>query len=284
MKTGKSTAEFDMELNTDTCGPYDNAELTITLSIGFKQINPAGGADEGTYHSYGDATEPNKKIIKWTPGTWESWKTEFITSAQKYWSGRFWLINNFPSYTHDPFGLTYAVNGQIYVANVYCRLNLIGNDSDKGANNFVVEVVRLHPSERFFGSHSRLYDTRDTLPTEKARDTAGKPIMQRAHVHEVGHLLGLGHVDEGKANCPVSGDTNARTCYGVSDVDKRSVMGNGMELRVENAIPWRKSLVELTGLGAARTPTDWTAKLVRHYPRTLAEVEAKRLVTTKLKR
>jgi hypothetical protein len=62
--------------------------------------------------------------------------------------------------------------------------------------------VRLHSSENWFGSHSRLYDNRDTDSVEKGKDSAGKPIMPRAHVHEIGHLLGFGHVDEAGAALP----------------------------------------------------------------------------------
>ena len=39
MKTGMSTASYDMELDTDVCNHYSNANLTITLNIGFRQIN-----------------------------------------------------------------------------------------------------------------------------------------------------------------------------------------------------------------------------------------------------
>lgn len=82
-------------------------------------------------------------------------------------------------------------------------------------------------------------------------DQHGAPIMQAAHVHEIGHLLGLGHVDIGKPHCPVSGDTNARACYGVADVDKNSVMGGGIRLRDEHAMPWRRAIIQLTGVGSA---------------------------------
>ena len=59
-------AKFDASLSTDWANARNNAELTLTLRLGFRQINPAGGANAGTYNDYGRATEQLRKIIKWT--------------------------------------------------------------------------------------------------------------------------------------------------------------------------------------------------------------------------
>jgi hypothetical protein len=127
--------------------------------------------------------------------------------------------------------------------------------------------------------------------------------MQQAHVHEVGHLLGLDHVDVGKPHCLPSGDTNASACYGVDDKDMVSVMGSGMQLRIENAYPWREALRHfvledivastvrkpvsvLVGARLMSTPllllslaAVWPAKMQRHYPRIDAEMKANRSIT-----
>lgn len=145
-------------------------------------------------------------------------------------------------------------------------------------------MVRLHKSETWFGSHSRLYDSLDINLVQKGRDSKGNPIMQQAHVHEVSHLLGLGHVDIGKPHCPSTGNTNASACYGIKDADKYSVMGQGMQLRIKHANPWREAVTKITGKGSVSNTGDWTAKTNRHYPRTLAEVAANKDITTRLKR
>jgi hypothetical protein len=108
--------------------------------------------------------------------------------------------------------------------------------------------------------------------------------MQRAHVHEMGHLLGMGHVDEGKEHCPAAGNTNAAVCYGVADDDLRNVMGAGMTLTANLAKPWRRAMELLAGKGNAETPSDWESKMLRHYPRTMAEVTANRSITSRLMR
>lgn len=303
-KRTKNYARFDAELDETVCDRYNNANLTITLKLGFRQINPAGGAETGTYRDYGRATTPQRRIRKWTPGSWSLWKQNFVSTAQSYWNGKFWLVNNFPT-------LEFEDREVVYRHNIFCRFRLTAADATAGSvHHHVIDVVRLAADEPWFGSHERLYDNRDIDPTEKGRDSANRAIMQRAHVHEVGHLLGLGHAVEGSSACPVTSDTNAAACYGSSDHDMNNVMGKGMRLLPEHAYPWRKAAADITGKGTVRSPAtnrqwqeaanlvgalldttpvdvtskDWTAKMERHYPRTAAEVAANAAVTRRPQR
>lgn len=205
------------------------------------------------------------------------WKKDFLKSAQSYWHGKFWLVNNFPK-------LEFEHKSKRYRPNIWCKFKLLGGDADKDVRHHVIDVVRLHRTESWFGSHSKLYDNLDTNSVQKGTDSGSKAIMQRARVHEVGHLIGLGHVDIGKAHCPPRGNTNASACYGVADDDKRSVMGQGMELRYDHAMPWRKAAIQLLGVGLAATRTDWEPKRIQHYPRLPAEVLTKAAITAKPKR
>lgn len=291
MKKKLTFSKFDAELNTDCCDPYNNAELTLTLRMGFRQINPAGGAASGTYHDYGDATEPTRRIVKWSAAAWARWKRNFVSSAQAFWTGKFWLIN-------DCYSFPYTKGATTYYPNVWCRFDLVGNEATVAGNHHTIDVVRLAASENWFGSHSTLYDSRDTNRVRKATTSTGRRVMQRAHVHEVGHLLGLNHVDVGTPHCPASGNTNAAACYGIADNDMVSVMGSGMQLRPENAYPWRESLryfaldalnraianpVSVIALTApiASLMAVWPAKMQRHYPRTEAEVTAGTAITAR---
>lgn len=302
-KTTKNFSKFDAELDETVCDAYNNADLTLTMKLGFRQINPAGGAATGTFNDYNDPTATARNIIKWTPGSWMQWKTHFVRSAQRFWHGEFWLVNNFPVLEFEDKGIKYRHN-------IYCRFKLIGADANAGSTqHHVIDVVRLARTETFFGSHSTLYDSRDTVPTHKKSDSAGNKIMQRAHVHEIGHLLGMGHSAEGTASCPVSGNTNASACYGTSDFEMSSVMGSGMDLRAVHAFPWRMAIADMTGNGTIRTlsvnrsmatlvnqlpgmslsgtdftSNDWQAKMKRHYPRTEAEAKANAAVTMRPRR
>ena len=281
LKLGK----LDATLDTDVCDAHNNADLTLTLKMGFRQINPTGGADKGTYRDYGDPSGTPRKIIKWTASEWTKRKNNFCSSAQAFWDKKFWVLNNNGTFA-------YKAGSLIMVPNAYCRFKLEGSDASPGIHHHVIDVVRLDPSEKWFGSHWTLSDSKDTLAVKKATDTKGKAVMQRAHVHEVGHLLGLGHVDEGKAHCPVSGDTNAGACYGITDADKNSVMGSGMRLDAIHGEPWLTALAEFVkgeAKSSVYTPTAANVganvvKMKRHYPRSVAEFEAGQLILSQQKR
>lgn len=296
-RTTRGFAGFDATLDKTVCDKYNNADLTLTMKLGFRQINPAGGANEGTYHDYDDADETARRIIKWTPGSWERWKRNLVNSAQRYWNGKFWLINNFPV-------LEFEDEDILYRHNIYCKFRLIGENATRGSvHHHVIDVVRLHNSETFFGSDETLFSSVDTEEIEIVRDSSGNPIMQRAHVHEIGHLLGLGHAEVGTTACPVSSDTNADACYGTSDAEMNSVMGLGMDLDISHAYPWRMAIASMINRGTVRTPTenrstatsfslsgvsfqssDWTAKMIRHYPRTASEVATDMQITRRPRR
>jgi hypothetical protein len=107
-------------------------------------------------------------------------------------------------------------------------------------------------------------------------------------------------VDEGKAHCPVSGNTNAGQCYGIADVDKNAVMGGGMQLRLDNSSPWitaMQGFVKAEPVSSVYTipspsfmqmpqrfidiALPFAPQLKRVYPRTPAELEARKIITAR---
>jgi hypothetical protein len=72
-------------------------------------------------------------------------------------------------------------------------------------HHFVIDVVRLDPTETSFRYYAKLYASRDMVATSVRNDSRGKPIMQQTHVQETGRFLGLGHVDIGRPHCPANG-------------------------------------------------------------------------------
>lgn len=80
---------WDATIDSGMCDKYNNAELTLTLKLAFKQVNPAAGALSGVYHDYGDSRATARKIARWSPADSIAWKMSFIRSAEQFWKGKF---------------------------------------------------------------------------------------------------------------------------------------------------------------------------------------------------
>lgn len=265
MLTALTTPLFDARLDSSLLAPNRNARLTLRLRLALRQLDPAGGGERGYYPDYGDPAEPLRPIRRWSAAAWELWKRRFTQVVEGYWSRRFWLENNFSGLP----SLEFERNGYVYRSQIQCRLRLQLVSTPSSAHA-TVDVVRLAPGARAFGSHTALFSSRDLGLIRKDRTADGRRIRQRTVAHEIGHLLGLEHVDVGKPHCPPS-NTNAFACYGVDDVDVAAVMGAGMTLRTENARPWREMMIRMTGRGSLTHPHDWRASLIPLPPRLIGE-------------
>lgn len=272
MKTSTDTNLGQYLLDTDCCDPYTNAELTITLRLAFSQINPANNALSGKGV---DGEGKSHKIMKWGDRQWEYWLKSFVRTCRQYWNDRFWLISNFSA-------LDFKHGSDTYRPNVACKFDVIPVSQSSGTFHKVINIVKLDPTDsKYFRSSAVLYSNRDMDPVVKDFASDGKGILQSTHYHEVGHLLGLSHVDVGKPHCLAGSDLNARPCYGIADVDKHSVMGGGIRLTNEHALPWRRAITQLTGCGNLSASSDWAPVRLKVFPRTLAEANAGKTITTR---
>ena len=93
MRRLRGFGRFDAVMETDVCTPRTNADITLIMRLGVQQVNPANGASEGTF----EGSEPGrggKRIVRWNAICWLAWKHHFQRSAERFWNGRFWLLNN----------------------------------------------------------------------------------------------------------------------------------------------------------------------------------------------
>jgi hypothetical protein len=270
---------WDSELNPIPCDRYNNAELTIFLRVFLQQANPAGGAAQGTAREWGtDAAGSGpghgtaRKIVRWSADAWNRWRGRYEREIQSFWNGRFWLVA-----THAFSELDFTDKSVTYRPNIWCRFNLEVTDNAANAHTSL-SVVRLHASESFFRSDSANYDNCDIEYNNT--NHGGKAYRQRAHLHEVGHLLGLDHAAATTAACTAAGNIGAEPCYCATADDCSNIMGAGEKVRESNASPWQRAIAEHVG-GAALT---WIVKLRRHYPRTLEQVRTGQQITAKRRR
>src|SRR5262245_16388089 len=233
---------YDSMLFVPDQAPRGNEGLNLYIRVYLQEINPAGSAATGTRADYDGV---DRQIVRWPAGAFVSWSQRYQRECQGFWDNKFWLI------TPDTYReMDYQSGSQRLRPNVRCNFYLSLVQARTSAHHSI-EVVQLAASEMYFRSDSAHYDHRDLDPT-----TYGAGLVQRAHVHEVGHLLGLGHSGESDPACV----DNNPVCYAGSNV-----MGQGEDLDATNALPWRLAMSRLTGIDSDR----WTVSLTEVPPRVL---------------
>ena len=222
-----------------------NCGLNLYVKVFLNKIDPANGAATGTAQDWDTKNTPGaraRNIVRWADGEFATWSKRYQRECQAFWDTRFWLCPP-PTFT----SLDFLQNGRKLRPNVRCGLHLTLVSASSAADH-MIDVVRLADTETFFRSDSGHYDNRDI-------DTAPTPagFSQRAHVHEVGHLLGMGHSNEGDAACV----NNNNVCYA-----NDNVMGGGETIAPWNARPWQDAMQAVTSI----TSTQWRVSLAEVLP------------------
>jgi hypothetical protein len=235
-----------------------NADLVINIKTFFERIDPAHGstgqyadADTGqVIDRRTGAVGPKKTIIAWKPHEFDRFVTQLLRSAQRFWSGIFWLETP-KSYR----GLDWPDKLSTHRCNIYCKLQLERARSAADAH-YTIAAVRVPDSENF-RAHSRLYTQRAIQSKQMIPGSTRKFFT---HFHEVGHLLGLGHVGW-HAHRNLHHDNDAKA-YGVTLHDMSDVMGRGTMVHAWHATPWREAVAEFTN-----TKSDiWRVSLRKPVP------------------
>lgn len=91
-----------------------------------------------------------------------------------------------------------------------------------------------------------LLDSKDL----NAEQRIGATVKYWTAFHEVGHLLGLEHVN---AHGPGVTDPSSTPAYGVTRAQKNDVMGKGSVRTLKHALPWQQAAASLTNT----KPEDW---------------------------
>lgn len=245
--------KWDATLDEDTRTSTSNADLTIFISVHFAQIDPPRRT--GTYGDSDDTlSHPSKrKIQRWKPGEFQTYTQRLAHQAQRFWNGVYWLQ------TPDTYQeLDWPDTKPTHRCNIYCRFKLELATAQKDAH-YTIAVVRAQDGENF-RSNSRLYSQKDIESEHMIPHSTAKFWT---HFHEVGHLLGLGHVGHG-GHTNVHAD-NSPAAYGVTNQEMLDVMGRGSVRHLWHASPWQQGAEAFTGLKA----NTWKIHMHRIYPKPL---------------
>jgi hypothetical protein len=213
--------KWDADLDQSVRDGQSNADLAIIIRVYFNKIEREG--------------------VIWEDDQFQKFKRLVLASAQRFWDKSFFLKT--PSKFN---GLNWPDEKPTHRCNVNCRLKLIEtvHPVDAHCSIATYRVADIEPDFAETSHHlsSRVMDGIRAIP--------GSKMVQLTHVHEVGHWLGLGHVNARDITAPGANDIRA---YGVKLSEMEDVMGRGMVRHKWHAEPWQQAAATITGT----KKTDW---------------------------
>jgi hypothetical protein len=270
-----TTPHYGIELDSTVCDPYNNCNLTLTLRVHFAPINPDFGKGTGTAF---DADNKPVSIVAWDDA-WAPWLNGVRTKCEAFWSGKFWLRTPDGCAAFD-----FTDKGSTYRPNIYCRFKLKA-EPQPVAGVPEITIVRLANGANYRSESAAWRDTAIDPQDKGCKRPGGQQI---AAFHEIGHLLGLHHVNTtgplrwGWLLCnleTVFSDEkeNSDACYGVNDDETCDIMGGGSQLHEWHAKPWKEAIEMFTKTGQSQ----WLPQMTRQYPRTDEDRQLRRWPTSK---
>ncbi len=248
---------LDSHLYTAERSAGRNADLNFILSVYLNRVEPDSSG------LYVDATGGVTQLLRWEDAEWTEFRRDFHRQVTGFFRNRFWLVP--PRRYAD---LDWPDAHPTHRPNVKCGLTLWLHERPEHAR-FGINCVHPVPGQAIRSSMTRDAGSgeldADDMTFQDANPVPGKPEVQSqvTTLHEVGHLLGLSHVNAFGSDCPAS-DPNAFMCYGRKDWQRGDLMGWGTRVEHWHSWPWRNRIRYHTDVGG------WTAVMTRPEPRPLA--------------
>jgi hypothetical protein len=206
-----------------------------------------------------------------------TFKRTAIAQASRTWSNELWLLppNEFTLFDWPPDNPTVRPN-------IKCWLNCQFTEDPSKAHAIIDLIspresdddgVVFHSSTKSLdelGSRGGTWDIGDTgvhhnTAKQDPATFSHEDLQQIMVPHEVGHLLGLGHIGETQAVGTCTDETTSHSNKGWAYGDSkalpmwmaRDIMGLGPVVHPCNALPWMKAMGPHTGTGPGNGISDY---------------------------
>ncbi len=242
-----SGRDYDSQLGVrpDT----DNGtNLTLVLRIHF-QPHPSWEAKPAVRYSFRNKDGRTANAETWTTAGFRQYRIDVKKSVEAVWNDMIYILLPDPK---QPLAALPAADYKSFVNPaaqgnkrpfIRCMLKILFADVGDSAHA-VVNCVKMATGQRMRGWTVMKPDAQDEMMLSsnatETRTRADRGLGEQYHYHtashEVGHLLGLVHVNDSHAQCRAN--SSAKICYGGTPLQRRDIMGRGMAITGKHAAPW----------------------------------------------
>ncbi len=171
-------------------------------------------------------------LVQWSSEEWERWKSRFKMVVESNWNNKLWLVPiesrsvvwNGARYPNIRCQLTIELMPQPEHAHMNCTVVRLRDDMEFSRSSMRLGGYRVNVDKKADG----YLDHKDLDPRDDSAARGQIPV-----VHEVGHYLGLDHVNAAAARRNPDQYDGYGKGYQGSDV-----MGGGMRFDRWHASPW----------------------------------------------
>jgi len=236
------SSRVDSELYASAVSPDRHADLILRVNVWFHRVDTGFVTDA--------LTGQHVPVLPWgSNDNFLDWVFRCRQAMERGFENKFWLVPD------NNWGVRYVTGSGHYRPSIKCSLRIrpvsaherrhLHIDCYRVTPDFCPRVPGDFAGSRLYRSYmspSQNYGRLVNVDAWTCRTYETEVHYQDVAAHEMGHVIGLGHVAQQSPQCIAAPNSNDDVCYGLNPYQRDDLMGYGNRVERWHAGPWRKRL------------------------------------------